>query len=64
MAFDAQAAGNWGCDPLLYPEVLQWIAEGRLAVKPFVERHPLDEINAVLGAAHAGKLARRAVLVP
>jgi 6-hydroxycyclohex-1-ene-1-carbonyl-CoA dehydrogenase len=64
MAFDATMTGNWGCDPELYPEVLRWIADGRIQVKPFVERHPLEEINAVLEAAHHGKLGRRAVLVP
>ncbi len=64
MAFDATMAGNWGCDPVLYPEVLQWLADGRLQVGPFVERHPLGEINEVLEAAHAGKLSRRAVLTP
>ncbi len=64
MAYDAAMAGNWGCDPALYPEVLEWIAEGRIHVKPFVERHPLAEINAVLDAAHAGKLLKRAVVTP
>jgi len=64
MAFDATMFGNWGCDPALYPEVLDWIAAGRIQVGPFVERHPLDAINEVLEAAHGGKLRRRAVLVP
>jgi 6-hydroxycyclohex-1-ene-1-carbonyl-CoA dehydrogenase len=64
MAFDATVAGNWGCDPELYPEVLDWIAQGRIAVSPFVARYPLDEINDVLAAAHAGTLIQRAVLVP
>ena len=64
MAFDATMAGNWGCDPELYPEVLDWIAAGRIAVNPFVARYPLDEINDVLAAAHAGTLNQRAVLVP
>jgi 6-hydroxycyclohex-1-ene-1-carbonyl-CoA dehydrogenase len=64
MAFDATLQGNWGCDPELYPEVLDWIAAGRLTVKPFVERHPLSELNAVLDAAHAGSLAKRAAMVP
>ena len=31
---------------------------------PFVEKHPLSEINQVFEAAHAGALKRRAVLVP
>ena len=64
MAYDAEAHGNWGADPEIYPELLQWIAAGRLAVKPYVERHPLSEINAVFEAAHYGRLTRRAVLVP
>jgi len=64
MAFDAELFGIWGCDPVLYPEVLDWLAEGKIQVKPYVERHPLDEINEVFEAAHHGKLEKRAVLVP
>lgn len=64
MAFDATMRGNWGCDPELYPEVLQWIADGRIQVNPYVEKHALDEANEVFEAAHHGKLSRRAVLVP
>ena len=64
MAFDATLRGNWGCDPELYPEVLEWIGAGRIKVSPFVERHELNEINAVLDAAHAGTLQKRAVLAP
>jgi 6-hydroxycyclohex-1-ene-1-carbonyl-CoA dehydrogenase len=64
MAFDADMFGVWGCDPELYPETLRWIAEGRIQVKPFVEGHPLDDINKVFDAAHAGTLRRRAVMKP
>jgi 6-hydroxycyclohex-1-ene-1-carbonyl-CoA dehydrogenase len=64
MAYDAVVQGNWGADPTIYPELLQWIGDGRIAVRPFVERHPLDEINAVVEAAHHGRLLKRAVLVP
>ncbi len=64
MAFDATVRGNWGCDPELYPEVLEWIGAGRLKVSPFVEKHALAEMNGVLDAAHAGTLKKRAVLVP
>jgi len=64
MAFDATMRGNWGCDPELYPEILDWVGAGRLQVSPLVERHRLDEINEVIEAAHHGKLKARAVLVP
>ena len=64
MAFDATAQGNWGCDAALYPEVLEWIGDGRIKVAPFVEKHDLAEINPVLDSAHHGTLKRRAVLVP
>lgn len=64
MAFDATACGNWGCDPVLYPEVLEWIGAGKIRISPFVERHPLAEINRVFDAAHRGELLKRAVLVP
>ena len=64
MAFDATMHGNWGCDPLLYPDVLSWIADGRIQVTPFVEKHPLEDINRVFDAAHRGELLKRAVLVP
>lgn len=64
MAFDATLRGNWGCDPTLYPEVLEWIAAGRITVRPFVERFPLDQINEVFTAAHHGEYIKRPVLVP
>jgi 6-hydroxycyclohex-1-ene-1-carbonyl-CoA dehydrogenase len=64
MAFDARMVGNWGCDPELYPEVLDWIARGRIQVKPFVQRFSLAEINGVLEEAHAGRFSQRPVLVP
>jgi 6-hydroxycyclohex-1-ene-1-carbonyl-CoA dehydrogenase len=64
MAYDAAVSGNWGCDPVLYPELLDWIAGKKIRVRPFVERHPLDEVNGVLDAADAGTLQKRAVLVP
>ena len=64
MAFDATAQGNWGSDAALYPEVLEWIGDGRIKVSPFVEKHALSDINSVMDAAHEGTLKWRAVLVP
>lgn len=64
MAYDAIAQGNWGSDPVLYPELLDWVGQGRITVKPFVERYPLDRINHVFEEAHHGQLLKRAVMVP
>ncbi len=64
MAYDAEARGNWGADPLIYPELLEWIGDGRIHVKPYIERHPLASINDVFDQAHHGRLTKRAVLIP
>jgi 6-hydroxycyclohex-1-ene-1-carbonyl-CoA dehydrogenase len=64
MAFHARALGNWGCPPQLYPEALELVLNGRVKVAPFVEKHPLCDINRIFEAVHAGALQRRAVLVP
>jgi 6-hydroxycyclohex-1-ene-1-carbonyl-CoA dehydrogenase len=64
MAFHARALGNWGCPPDLYPAALDLVLTGRVKVAPFVEKHPLDEINQVFEAVHHGGLKGRAVLVP
>lgn len=64
MAFHARALGNWGCPPELYPGALELVLDGKVKVGPFVERHPLDDINDVFAAAHEGALKQRAVLVP
>jgi 6-hydroxycyclohex-1-ene-1-carbonyl-CoA dehydrogenase len=64
MAFDARAIGNWGCPPEAYPEALELVLDGRIALKPFVETHPLDDINRVFADVHRKAIKRRAVLVP
>jgi 6-hydroxycyclohex-1-ene-1-carbonyl-CoA dehydrogenase len=64
MAFHARALGNWGCPPELYPAALDLVLDGKVAVRPFVEQHPLAEANRVLAEVHDRKLTRRAVLVP
>ncbi len=64
MAFHARALGNWGCPPELYPQALDLVLEGRVKIGPFVEKHPLPDINRVFEAVHHGELKRRAILVP
>lgn len=64
MAFDARALGNWGCPPEHYPAALGLVLDGKVAIKPFVEQHPLNEINEVFAAVHRHEIKRRAVLVP
>jgi len=64
MALDARAVGNWGCAPERYPEILDLVRAGKIALEPFVEIHPLSEINQVFQAMAEHKLERRAVLVP
>lgn len=64
MAFHARLLGNWGCPPELYPGALELVLNGKVKLAPFVEQHPLDNINEVFSKVHAGKLTRRAILVP
>ncbi len=64
MAFDARAIGNWGCPPESYPAALDLVLDGKVALKPFVETHPLDEINRVLADVHHKSIKKRAILVP
>lgn len=64
MAFDARAIGNWGCPPEAYPAALDLVLDGRVQIRPFVECHPLDDINRVFDDVHRREIKRRAVLVP
>jgi 6-hydroxycyclohex-1-ene-1-carbonyl-CoA dehydrogenase len=64
MAFHARALGNWGCLTELYPLALDLVLDRKIPLAPFIERHPLSEINGVFAAAHARTLTRRAILVP
>ncbi len=64
MAFDATVQGTWGCRPELYPAALELVTGGRVALGPFIERHPLADAPAVLEAVAERRIARRAILVP
>ena len=64
MAFDATARGNWGCPPDQYPDALQMVLTGKIALAPFVELHSLAEAPAVLDAVAKHAVPRRAILQP
>lgn len=64
MAFHARLLGNWGCPPELYPGALKLVLDGKVKLAPFVEQHPLNQINEVFKAVHDGKFVRRAIMVP
>jgi 6-hydroxycyclohex-1-ene-1-carbonyl-CoA dehydrogenase len=64
MAFDARAIGNWGCPPEAYPAALDLVLDGKVQIRPFVETHPLDDINRVFAAVHRHDIKKRAVMVP
>ncbi|HSQ61014.1 MAG TPA: 6-hydroxycyclohex-1-ene-1-carbonyl-CoA dehydrogenase [Acidobacteriota bacterium] len=64
MAFDATVQGTWGCRPELYPEALRLVTEGRVTLKPFIERHPLSRGPEVLRRVADHEIHRRAILEP
>ena len=64
MAFHARLLGNWGCPPELYPGALALVEDGRVRLAPFIEQKPLDDINEVFRAVHAGEVIKRQILVP
>ena len=45
-------------------EAYTMVMSGQVKVAPFVEKHPLEEINRIFAAVHHGDLKRRAILVP
>jgi len=64
MAFDATAQGNWGCAPELYPEALELVLRGKVAVRPFVQRRPMSQIQDALAAVRTKQVKQRVVLEP
>ena len=64
MAFDAEIIGTWGCLPQYYPAALQMVLDGRVQIEPFVETRPMSTIRETFEEAHAGRLAKRVVLMP
>ncbi|RMD99634.1 MAG: 6-hydroxycyclohex-1-ene-1-carbonyl-CoA dehydrogenase, partial [Deltaproteobacteria bacterium] len=64
MAFDATARGNWGCLPRYYPDVLALVLSGKVKIAPFVERHPMSQINEIFPKLHEQLITKRPVLIP
>lgn len=64
MAFDATVQGSWGCKPELYPEALALVTEGKIALRPFIETHSLQDGPRVIDDVAEHRLNRRAILVP
>ena len=64
MAFDATARGNWGCPPEQYPAALALVLQGKVAIEPYVERHPLHEAPALLEAVARHEIRKRVILIP
>ncbi len=64
MALDAEIIGTWGCAPEHYPAVRDLCLDGRIALKPFVELRPMDDIIEVFDAVSRGEGLRRVILTP
>jgi 6-hydroxycyclohex-1-ene-1-carbonyl-CoA dehydrogenase len=64
MALDATVHGTWGCKPELYPEALRLVTTGAVAIKPFIECHPLSTAPALLERVANHQINRRAILLP
>jgi 6-hydroxycyclohex-1-ene-1-carbonyl-CoA dehydrogenase len=66
MALDATAFGSWGCSPSLYPDALALVFSGQVTLRPFIERHPLEDGPALFAQFARGEhgSGRRAILIP
>jgi len=62
MAFDAEIIGTWGCLPEYYPQVLEMVISGKIALSPFVQTRPMSWIRKVFEESHKTPPDRRIVL--
>jgi len=64
MAFSAKAVGTWGCLPEHFPAVMDLVLSSKIALEPFIQTFPMDQINAVFEQLKAHTLTKRPVLLP
>ena len=64
MAFDAEIIGTWGCLPEYYPQVLEMVLSGKIALEPFVQTRPMSTIAEAFEEAHSKSPDQRIVLMP
>ena len=64
MAFDAEMIGTWGCLPEYYPQVLDMVLTGKIALAPFVQTRPMSTITEAFEYAHSKSPDKRIVLIP
>ncbi len=64
MAFDATAFGSWGCPPERYPEAIELVTSGKVALLPFTRKVPMTDLPEVLEQAHSDPDPRRTILIP
>ncbi|MDM8550626.1 6-hydroxycyclohex-1-ene-1-carbonyl-CoA dehydrogenase [Desulfobacterales bacterium HSG2] len=64
MAFDAEIIGTWGCLPEYYPQVLEMVLSGKIALEPFVQTRPMSAIAEAFEEAHRKPPDKRIVLIP
>jgi len=64
MAFDATIQGTWGCKPEFYPDALRLVTEQKIAMRPFIETHPMSDAPALLQRVADHEFRKRVILTP
>jgi len=64
MAHDAKAFGNWGCQPELYPGLLENVLAGAVDLSATTELRKLSDIGEIFESIHHGSGGERVILIP
>ena len=64
MAHDAKAFGNWGCQPELYPDLLENVLAGAVDLSATTELRKLSDIGEIFESIHHGSGGERVILIP